>query len=80
MPAEIPTTIQRTDMRGWAMLPITRGVRWAVWKPAGRGTVVEVYAPGVTVTSSPSPYNKLSHGDYLIIDASDEQISKWKLE
>jgi hypothetical protein len=69
--------IQRTDMRAWAMLPITNEVRWAVWKANSKETTVAIFAPGSIVPTSSSNYNRLSAGDTLIIDAKDNQISEW---
>lgn len=43
--------IQRTDIRKWAMLPISRDVRCAVWSGTGRTKTLAVYAPGVTVNN-----------------------------
>lgn len=69
--------IQRTGIRKWAMLPISRYVRWAVWSGTGRTKTLSVYAPGVTVNNG-RPYNKVSQGDCVIIDARDEDISRWQ--
>lgn len=69
--------IQRTDLGKYAVLPISDSVRWAVWKPMGRRTVVTVYAPGTIVPQSDQRTTRLCAHDTLLIDAQNEQISVW---
>jgi hypothetical protein len=65
--------IQRTDSDKYAMLPISRDTRWAVWQPiCSNQSRVTIYTAGEIVRGQ-----LVGPGDTVMVGQSNEQISKW---
>jgi hypothetical protein len=66
--------IQRTDSDKYAMLPISRDTRWAVWQPIRSNRFrVTIYTAGERIRGQ-----LVGPGDMVLVGQSNEQISKWE--